>query len=238
MHKVLYRAGGIWAALIPVPVIAGAYESNYVLEWMRIPFVEALLAAVIFVSILAEIKTAGFSGGGLIAVIAGGLLLGSGWYGGNVAWFEFLLYFGGIALILLDIFIFVSGFGVAAGILSMTAGLYFTFGGDMTALWVLSASMILAIIGIYFLADHLSENRMWKKLSLTLSLSSSKGYVSSVQNLKKYEGKEGNAATVLRPSGKVEVEGTVVDAVSEGGFILQGAAVRVVRAEGNHLVVK
>lgn len=48
MHKVLYRAGGIWAALMPVPVIAGAYESNYVLEWMRIPFVEALLAAVIF----------------------------------------------------------------------------------------------------------------------------------------------------------------------------------------------
>lgn len=47
MHKVLYRAGGIWAALIPVPVIAGAYESNYVLEWIRIPFVEALLAAVI-----------------------------------------------------------------------------------------------------------------------------------------------------------------------------------------------
>ena len=42
MHKVLYRAGGIWAALIPVPVISGAYESNYVLEWMRIPFVEAL----------------------------------------------------------------------------------------------------------------------------------------------------------------------------------------------------
>lgn len=166
MHKVLYRAGGIWAALIPVPVIAGAYESNYVLEWMRIPFVEALLAAVIFVSILAEIKTAGFSGGGLIAVIAGGLLLGSGWYGGNVAWFEFLLYFGGIALILLDIFIFVSGFGVAAGILSMTAGLYFTFGGDMTALWVLSAAMILAIIGIYFLADHLSENRMWKNYLL------------------------------------------------------------------------
>ena len=30
MHKVLYRAGGIWAALMPVPVIAGAYESNYV----------------------------------------------------------------------------------------------------------------------------------------------------------------------------------------------------------------
>ena len=30
MYKVLYRAGGIWAALMPVPVIAGAYESNYV----------------------------------------------------------------------------------------------------------------------------------------------------------------------------------------------------------------
>lgn len=237
MYKVLYRAGGIWAALIPVPVISGAYESNYVLEWMRIPFVEALLAAVIFVSILAEIKTAGFSGGGLIAVIAGGLLLGSGWYGGNVAWFEFLLYFGGIALILLDIFILVSGFGVAAGILSMTAGLYFTFGGDMTALWVLSAAMILAIIGIYFWRIICQKIECGKIISYIIFIFL-QGYVSSVQNLKKYEGKEGNAATVLRPSGKVEVEGTVVDAVSEGGFILQGAAVRVVRAEGNHLVVK
>lgn len=114
------------------------------------PFCGSTFGGSDFVSILAEIKTAGFSGGGLIAVIAGGLLLGSGWYGGNVAWFEFLLYFGGIALILWDIFVLVSGFGVAAGILSMTAGLYFTFGGDMTALWVLSAAMILAIIGIYF----------------------------------------------------------------------------------------
>lgn len=130
------------------------------------PFCGSTFGGSDFVSILAEIKTAGFSGGGLIAVIAGGLLLGSGWYGGNVAWFEFLLYFGGIALILLDIFVLVSGFGVAAGILSMTAGLYFTFGGDMTALWVLSAAMILAIIGIYFLADHLSENRMWKNYLL------------------------------------------------------------------------
>jgi NfeD-like. len=44
---------------------------------------------------------------------------------------------------------------------------------------------------------------------------------------------------VLRPSGKVEVEGTVVDvSFQKGDFILQGAAVRVVRAEGNHLVVK
>lgn len=238
MHKVLYRAVGIGGALLSVPVMAYAYGSNYVLDWLQLPFIEALLAAVIFVSILAEIKTAGFSGGGLIAVIAGGLLLGSGWYGGNVAWFEFLLYFGGIALILLDIFVLISGFGVAAGILSMMAGLYFTFGGDMTALWILSAAIILAIIGIYFLADRLPENRVWKKLSLTSSLSSSKGYVSSYQNLKKYEGMEGKAATVLRPAGKVEVDGVVVDAVSEGDFILQGAIVRVVRVEGNHLVVK
>lgn len=238
MHKVLCRTGGIGTVLMSAPVTACAYEGNYMLEWLRLPFVEALLAAVIFVSILAEIKTAGFSGGGLIAVIAGGVLLGSHWYGGNAAWFEFLLYFGGIALILLDIFVLISGFGVAAGILSMMTGLYFTFGGDMKALWVLSAAIILAIIGIYFLADHLSENKIWKKLSLTSALSSSKGYVSSYQDLKKYEGKEGYAVTVLRPSGKVEIAGTVVDAVSEGGFILQGTAVRVVRTERNYLVVR
>lgn len=165
MHKVLYRAGGIWVALIPVPVISGAYESNYVLEWMRIPFVEALLAAVIFVSILAEIKTAGFSGGGLIAVIAGGLLLGSGWYGGNVAWFEFLLYFGGIALILLDI---LSSFPVWRG-----GGYFIHDGRPILHLWRGydgSLGIIRSHDSCYYryilFGGSFVRNRMWKNYLL------------------------------------------------------------------------
>ena len=137
-------------------MVMTTYAGNgiYAAEWYQMPFVEAILAAIIFISIVAEIKTAGFSGGGLVAVIAGGLLFGANWQGGNIAWLEFLLYFGGIALILLDIFLLISGIGIAIGLISIIIGLYLTFGADMTALWVLSGAILMAVVGIYFLAGQ------------------------------------------------------------------------------------
>lgn len=237
MIRLLYRAFLGWIGFLCIPTIAFASNENYVVEWIRYPVVEAVLAAIIFISILAEIKTAGFSGGGLIAVVAGGMLLGVNWYIGVVDWYEFLLYFGGLALILFDLFILVSGFGVAVGILFMLTGLYFTFGGNVTALWVLTLAIILAIAGMYFIADHLPESYLWKKIALHSTLTSSKGFVSSTRNLFTYEGKEGIAVTVLRPSGKVKIDGVILDAVTDGDFINQGIPIKVLRIEGNRLIV-
>ncbi len=51
----------------------------------------------------------------------------------------------------------------------------------------------------------------------------------------------GQAATVtatgLRPSGRIEIDGHLIDAVSTGGFIDPGTAVRVVEVHGNRVVV-
>ena len=44
--------------------------------------------------------------------------------------------------------------------------------------------------------------------------------------------------TVLRPSGKVDIEGHNMDAVSRGDFIEKGKKVIVIKAEGSYLVVK
>lgn len=223
---------------LPMHGAVYAEETNYVVDLIRYPLVEALLAAVIFVSLLAEIKTAGFSGGGLVAIVAGGILLGANWYVGLVHWYEFLLYFGGLALMFFDLFILLSGFGIVVGLLLMITGLYFTFGGDINALWVITTALILAAIGIYFLADYFPESRLWKKVALSSTLSTSKGYVSSVKDLSKYEGKEGVAVTVLRPVGKIKIEGTLIEATTEGDFIQPGTTVTVVRIEGNHVVVR
>ncbi|MEI6232992.1 MAG: NfeD family protein [Planctomycetota bacterium] len=51
-------------------------------------------------------------------------------------------------------------------------------------------------------------------------------------------GLEGAAETMLRPAGKVRLNGATYDAVSEGGFIEPGAFVRVIRAQGSALVVR
>jgi len=52
------------------------------------------------------------------------------------------------------------------------------------------------------------------------------------------KGKTGTAKTVLRPSGKVEIEGEVYDAVTAGEFIEKGDAVAVLRVEATQLYVE
>jgi membrane-bound serine protease (ClpP class) len=51
-------------------------------------------------------------------------------------------------------------------------------------------------------------------------------------------GKTGYASTVLRPSGKVYVEGKVYDAVSTEGFIEKGVQVRVLEYRTGQIYVE
>lgn len=108
----------------------------------------------------------------------------------------------------------------------------------MTALYILSGGVLLAGIGFYFLLDHLSQSRLWQKVTLRDSLTGQKGFKSSAADLSAYAGKEGMTDSVLRPSGKVDIEGHILDAVSRGDFIEKGKRVIVIKAEGSYLVVK
>jgi membrane-bound serine protease (ClpP class) len=51
-------------------------------------------------------------------------------------------------------------------------------------------------------------------------------------------GQFGTATTVLRPAGKAEIDGRLVDVVSDGPFVNEGARVEVVRVSGNKIVVR
>ena len=221
--------------LFPMQVLAA--DAMPMADVFRHPIVEGLLSAVIIVSILAEIKTAGFSGGALAAAIAGCLLIGANWSEGNQM-LEAVLYFGGLALVILDILALMTGVAAVIGLVLLLSGLFFTFGGDMTALYILSGGVLLAGFGFYFLVDHLSQSRLWQKITLRDSLTGQKGFKSSASDLSSYAGKTGFASSVLRPSGKVDIGGHILDAVSRGDFIEQGEPVIVVKAEGSYLVVK
>ena len=151
---------------------------------------------------------------------------------------EAVLYFGGLALVILDILALMTGVAAIIGLVLLLSGLFFTFGGDMTALYILSGGILLAGIGFYFLVDHLSQSRLWQKVTLHDSLTGQKGFKSSAADLSAYAGKEGMTDSVLRPSGKVDIEGHILDAVSRGDFIEKGKKVIVIKAEGSYLVVK
>jgi membrane-bound serine protease (ClpP class) len=51
-------------------------------------------------------------------------------------------------------------------------------------------------------------------------------------------GKKGTAATDMRPSGHVVIDGVSWQAVSESGYVAKGSEVLVIRGEGGHLVVR
>lgn len=219
------------------PFVSMAADGGAMVDVIQNPIVESVLAAVILLSILAEIKTAGFSGGSVVAALAGCVLLGADWYAGEAQVIEFLLYFGGIALILLDLSLFMTGAMAAAGLVALLTGLFFTFGGGVTALYILSAAICIAAVGMYFLASHLSRSPLWQKMTLSSKLTGKAGFVSSSQKLKGFEGKEGVALSVLRPAGKVKVDGTVLDALSSGDFIEKGQSVIVQKAEASYVMV-
>jgi membrane-bound serine protease (ClpP class) len=56
--------------------------------------------------------------------------------------------------------------------------------------------------------------------------------------LQKLVGKEGLAETVLRPSGKVRIEGVTYDAHSEGAWIEHGSRIRVLEARTSEVMVR
>ena len=51
-------------------------------------------------------------------------------------------------------------------------------------------------------------------------------------------GKTGTAATILRPSGRVEIEDEIYDAYTRGEYIEQGEQIKVVSQEGTSLKVR
>jgi membrane-bound serine protease (ClpP class) len=51
-------------------------------------------------------------------------------------------------------------------------------------------------------------------------------------------GRIGVARTLLRPSGKVEIDGRLVEVITEGGMIAAGQPVEVIQAHGSKIVVR
>jgi membrane-bound serine protease (ClpP class) len=75
------------------------------------------------------------------------------------------------------------------------------------------------------------------KLVLDSTQQSDQGYIGVDAEMKKLVGKTGVAETVLRPGGKVEIEGEIYDARAEVGFIDKGETVRVIQYGTSQLVV-
>ena len=84
----------------------------------------------------------------------------------------------------------------------------------------------------------ISADTRYGSLALKTKMDTTDGYVAQDMHLAKYVGKQGIASTLMRPVGKIEIEGEYLDATSEVGFIEKDEPVEVTRFENAQLFVK
>lgn len=157
---------------------------------------------------------------------------------GNGTWVTLLLFLFGIMLLILEVFIPDFGLIGIAGVAMIIFG-YFTNRQDIWgSVLDLGLAIIIAVITAFILIQK-GYKFLPGKSSLILgnSLYTQKGYTSG-KDYTLYLGKKGTAVTTLRPSGKVDISGKVLDVLSDGKIIVEGATVQVIHVEGTKIIVK
>ena len=219
--------------------------------WISNSAVSGILMSMGTVALMVGIYT----GGSVVLLGIGALLLGFFFFGHlvvDLVGLEELILIG-VGAVLIGIEIVVPGFGIPgiAGGLAIIAALGLSFVNLDTvplevqwaegllgrAINTVLASVIVAGIAGYLVLQRLPEASFGKGLSLSKAVTgkATDGVASELDELL---GKQGTAATELRPSGTVSVDGKRYDAMSESGFIASSARIRVSGRRGFSLLVE
>ena len=211
------------------------------------PVIQGFLIILIVGGIYFEMQTPGLGFPSAAALIAAILYFAPLYIDGLAENWEILLFVLGVILILLEIFV-IPGFGVAgvSGIVLVVGGLtmslldnsYFDFRNVSGADTGRASLIVLLGLGLGFAATLWLSERIGRKGPLRkMALEADLEEAVSTPLLNGLVGREGIAATVLRPSGKVDIDGELYDSVSESGFIEKGARVKVIRFENAQIYV-
>jgi membrane-bound serine protease (ClpP class) len=201
------------------------------------PVVIPILLTIGSLGLVLELYSPGFGLPG-IAGLSSLLLFFYGHLVAGLAGFEALILFAlGIGLVLLEFFV-PGGIAGSVGFLAVI-GSFFVASDNVVHMGIsiliaLAASIILSILMIKVFGKRM---KLFKRIILTDSTSTEKGYVSNKNRLELI-GVEGVTLTPLRPSGTIIVDDERIDAVSEGAFIPKDRKVRIVKTEGARIVVR
>ncbi len=222
-----------------------------IIEFFINPFISGILILIIIGGIYFELQTPGATFPILAAGIALILYLIPYYLNGLADNWEIIALFAGLVLIAAEVFV-IPGFGVAgiAGIILTVCSLIlimvnnnafdFEFVPSASILYAVAAAFggLLGGICLLFIGgSKIADTKFFKRIALTDTQESRHGYKASFIK-EKMIGKTGIAHTVLRPSGKVIIDGQLHDAFTRGEFIDKGSNVEVVGEDTTSLRVR
>ena len=216
------------------------------------PMLSGLLLMVIIGGIYFELQTPGIGFPLGAAVIAAILYFAPHYLEGLANNYEIALFLLGLLLIGVELFV-IPGFGIPGilGILLTITGLAlsmvdnigfdftFTRSDELIQAFIIVLAAFLGAIGIsIFVGIKFMNTGLFNHLVLHTSQPTNKGYAGVDLTENQLVGKTGITATILRPSGKVEIEGMIYDATAEFGYIEKGEMVKIIRFETTQLFVR
>lgn len=216
------------------------------------PAVSSILMLLIFGGLYFELQTPGIGFPLAAAIIGATLFFAPLYLQGFAASWEVVLFFVGIAFLAVEIFV-LPGFGVAGviGLLLIVSSLTFSLvqndvfdftftGWDEigVALFRVVVTLSVGILGMVAFGGSLFKTPAFQRIMLKDEQRASEGYAIRKLDLDHLVGITGIAITDLRTSGKVEIEGEIYDALSEGGFIDVGSSIKVMKVDVNTLLVR
>lgn len=225
--------------------------ADKVIEFFINPFISGILILVIIGGIYFELQTPGATFPILASGIALVLYLIPYYLNGLADNWEIIALFIGLVLIALEVLV-IPGFGVAgiSGIILTVCSLIlimvnndafnFEFVPSSSILYAVAAAFggLLGGICLLFIGgSKIADTKFFKRIAHVETLDSKKGYTSSFIK-EKMVGKTGIAHTVLRPSGKVMIEGKLYDAFARGEFIEKGSNIEVIGEDTTSLRVR
>lgn len=124
-----------------------------------------------------------------------------------------------------------------SGIICLVAGVFLL--ADSVMEGVVIAIAVLALMGILMavILWLLSHGKLKSPIILEEEQKTAEGYLSS-SDLQYLLGRQGTAATDLRPSGAGVFDDVKFDVMSEGNYISAGMPIEIIKVEGSKLVVK
>ena len=227
--------------------------TDKIIGFLTKPVISGLLIMIIIGGIYFELQTPGIGFPLAAAAVAAMLYFAPLYIEGLAANWEILVFIIGLILLMVELFA-IPGFGVAgiSGIILIVTGLTLSMidniGFDFTgvrlngfiqAFFIVIIASFFSLIGSFFLTRKLfGGHTMFGDLALLTTQQTTEGYVSADAHYMEMKGKTGTAFTMLRPAGKIDIEGQIFDAVAEAGFIEKGEAIRVVKYENAQLIVR
>ncbi len=246
------RASSVEEALAAVGIAkaelrpTSANWAEHLVRWLTHPVVSSLLLTVAMVGIVVELRTPGFGIPGGIGLLSLGLFFWGHWIVALAGWEELILVAAGIVLLALEVFV-VPGFGVVGflGIAGLAAGLVLSLlGAGSSAEFMIGALTRVVAAGVFalllslLLLRYLPRLPVGRSLVLDTQLEASGGYASPPELENRWLGRTGRTLTPLRPAGIVEIDGERLDVVSTGDSVDAGSTVKIIRVDGNRIVVR